>query len=191
MGPIDDDARTVGFRLVAMKELFGEVPGWDWRSWTVAEHIAFDDQADRQPPLVIISCGSRKASSREIASELYTGSYFALALRAARSLVPADRIRVLSAKHGLVPLWRQLDPYDLRLGHAGSVTDTTVKAQAKAQFITDVDDVMVLAGRDYRDLAAAVWPHARSPFLGTRGNGDQQKILAAIAADRHDRRWRE
>jgi hypothetical protein len=158
-------------------------PGWEWLTWTIADHIAFDEEPRiHRPPLVIVACGSRKSADRRRADELYTGSYTQLALRAARSIVGADRIRIASAGHGLLDLHEQVDPYNTRLGDPSAITAAEVRAQAKIRCIHDVEHVVVLAGRDYADLARAVWPRAYSPLVGTRGIGDQQRILARIAA---------
>jgi hypothetical protein len=84
--------------------------------------------------------------------------------------------------HGLVHLDTVIAPCEMRVGATGSVTADTVYEQAAAQGLVDADDVIVLAGRDYSRIAAAVWPHARTPLAGSRGIGEQQQHLARIAA---------
>ncbi|WP_236581173.1 hypothetical protein [Rhodococcus sp. T7] len=68
------------------------------------------------------------------------------------------------------------------MGEPGSVTADTVHAQAAEHGLLDAEDVIVLAGRDYSRIAAAVWPGARTPLVGSRGIGEQQQRLARIAA---------
>ncbi|MFT7022430.1 MAG: hypothetical protein ACJA07_001514 [Rhodococcus sp. (in: high G+C Gram-positive bacteria)] len=156
---------------------------WRWLEWTVAEHLAHESRSDADNiPLVVIGCGAAKAASPQRAADLYTGSYFKLALRAARAHVPDDRIRILSAKHGFLPLHRLVDPYDVRIGDSGSIAPSELKAQAKRCGLRDCGEVTVLAGRAYSDLARGVWAHARTPLKGTRGIGEQRHILARMAA---------
>lgn len=154
--------------------------GWQSMSWTVDEHIAYD-KAHPAPPLVIVGCGAQKASQAQRADKLYRSTYHRLALAAARKLVPADRIRILSARHGLLPVYAEVEPYDLRLGSSGSITAKALRSQAARTFINDVEKVVVLAGRDYCDLAMTVWAHAHRALDGTRGIGDQQQRLRRIA----------
>ncbi len=64
--------------------------------------------------IVLISCASKKVTHRAKAQDLYVSPLFSLGLRYARSLNP-NAIYVLSAKHGLVSLDKELEPYDLTL----------------------------------------------------------------------------
>lgn len=169
------DYNAEGFKVFA--------PRWSWLGWTVAQHLDHDRRPEAvRVPLVIVGCGAAKSGSKQPAAELYTGTYFKLGLRAARALVPDDRIRILSAKHGLVPLHRMIDPYDVRIGDAGAITIPELRAEAKRCGLKDCYDVTVLAGHAYANLARAVWPHVKVPLSGTRGIGDQQHVLTHIAA---------
>lgn len=161
-------------------------PGWEWLNWTVADHLAHDAATARTSrPLVVVPCGTKKASVPSPAGRLYTGSYHRLGLRAAAALTSPDDTRILSALHGLLPLHRIVEPYSLRLGQPKSVTADKLREQAAEQNLLDRPDVVLFGGRDYVDLALQVWPHARTPLVGTGGIGDQQHRLAAIAATGH------
>ena len=72
--------------------------------------------------MVIIPCGASKLSHPAPASELYTGSMFADALRTARTMTADENIRILSAKHGLVRLDHVIEPYEMKMSHKDSVT---------------------------------------------------------------------
>lgn len=61
--------------------------------------------------VVLISCVKTKATERKRCDELYLSDLFKKSLAYAHSLKP-DRIFILSAKHGLVALDQELDPYD-------------------------------------------------------------------------------
>lgn len=81
------------------------------------------------PDICIISCGSAKTRTANSAHRLYTGSYFKIQLAWARSHYPASKIRILSAKHGLLKLTDKVAPYDLRMGNPGSITAEALATQ--------------------------------------------------------------
>lgn len=182
---------------------YGPLPeraGWHWLRWTVAEHVAHDRATEAEnhsesgnpairstaaAPLVVVPCGTTKAAVPSPAGQLYLGTYHRLGLRAATALTGTDSIRILSARHGLLPLHRKIDPYNLRLGQPGAVTAEHLREQAAGQGLLDHPDVILFGGRDHVELAQQVWPHARTPLSGTRGIGDQQQRLVAIAAAGH------
>jgi hypothetical protein len=104
----------------------------------------------------LIGCAKHKATERCPARELYRGRLFQLALD--YSLRAADETFILSARHGLVTLDEELDPYDLsmhqlRLSERGFWATRVVNSlDAK---LPDLDlDVLGLAGRAYLDLLA-------------------------------------
>lgn len=161
-----------------------ERPEWEWLTWTVAEHVAFDERRtpSAEGPLVIVPCGRGKKSSTSPAGELYTGSYHRLCLRAAGALTDPSRIRILSGKHGLLELDCVVEPYEMRITDPGAVTIADVVDQAGRGGVADESEVIVLAGRDYTRIACAVWPHAVTPLAGAGGIGEQQHRLSCIAA---------
>lgn len=127
-------------------------------------------------------CGATKAAVPRPAGQLYTGGYHRLTLRAAHALTTSDNIRIVSGRHGLLPLDQVIAPYDLRLGQPGSISADHLEDQADQQGLLGHPNVVILAGRDYTRLSQQVWPHARTPLAGTRGIGEQQHRLARIAA---------
>lgn len=133
--------------------------------------------------LVVIPCGGkkRKTASFVEAATLYTGSYFRACLRAALALTTPDRVRILSAKHGLLRLDEKIAPYDLRMGNGGAISHDRLDAQATGAGLREERDVVVLAGHDYARLALFVWPHAKVPLRGVGGLGFQLKRLREIA----------
>lgn len=90
------------------------------------------------PDLCIISCGSAKTRTATSAHRLYTGSFFKLQLAWARSHYPARKIRILSAKYGLIKLTDKVAPYELRMGTPGCITAQDIAPQLphKAHIIT-------------------------------------------------------
>jgi hypothetical protein len=154
-------------------------------------------------PLVVVPCSGRKRSADPAATsprpatgslasissstwparELYVGSYFRACLAAALAITPAQRVRILSAKHGLLTLEEPVAPYELRMGDPGAVTPADVAVQAQAQGLCSGEPVLVLAGRAYASVAARVWPHAVDALAGTRGIGEQLARLAAFRTE--------
>lgn len=158
-------------------------PGWEWLNWTVADHVAHDAAAARPSnPLVVVPCGSAKEPAAAPAGRLYRGTYHRLGLRAANALTGPESVRILSARHWLLPLHTVIEPYNLRLGQPGAITAGQLREQAADQGLLDRRDVVLFGGRDYVDLARQVWPHALTPLTGTAGIGEQQQRLATIAA---------
>lgn len=80
---------------------------------------------------VIIPCGGAKQKEACAAINLYIGAYFKINLRWAQSVAPAHQIKILSAKHGLLHLYKWLGPYDLKMGQPGSVDPLAVRRQGQ------------------------------------------------------------
>ncbi|WP_280459854.1 DUF6884 domain-containing protein [Nocardia carnea] len=131
-------------------------------------------------PLVIASCGAKKAPAACAAAALYTGSYAQMCLRAAWQLADdAADIRILSARHGLLSLTTEVEPYDTRLSDFDAITAERLHDQAAAAGLL-IRPVIVLAGAEYTRLVRAVWPTAEAPLLGSRGIGEHRQRLARI-----------
>lgn len=131
-------------------------------------------------PLIVIACGASKRTQPAPAADLYTGSLFRSSLAWARSVAPDDRIRILSAKHGLVRLNQVLMPYDIRLGQADAMSPDGVHVQAADEGLLKESDVIVVGGKDYVRFARRVWPHARAPFAPDGGLIEGRPSLGAL-----------
>ncbi|PVD04500.1 hypothetical protein DBP12_03480 [Streptomyces sp. CS014] len=131
--------------------------------------------------VVIVPCSASKLDHPAPAAQFYTGSYHVQCRKAATAL--GGHILVLSALHGLVELSQVIEPYDLKAGDPGTVTTDTLHAQARRLLVAGAD-VTVLAGATYTRLAQAVWPDATTPLAGTRGIGEQKRILAQLSTTR-------
>lgn len=126
--------------------------------------------------IVVVSCGARKRDHPSKAGDLYTGPYAGAALRWARSVVPTHAIYILSAKYGLVPHDRVIEPYEMTLRDQRAVGADVIAAQAASFGVAGQTDVVVVGGRGYVELARTVWPTARAPFAGI-GMGQQMSLL--------------
>jgi len=119
--------------------------------------------------LVVTPCGRRKAPAPTQAADLYRGSYFRVCLRYARHLQPDNRIRILSALHGLVYLDQVLAPYNVMFGGPGTIRVAQIREQAAQQGLLDANPVIILGGVEYASRALPVWPHATTPPDHGRG----------------------
>jgi len=129
-------------------------------------------------PLVIVGCGRGKLDHPAPAGELYTGQQFRACMTAARALTTPDRIRILSAAHGLLDLDEVTAPYDVTLASVGAVTPYQLRADAERSGLLE-EPVILLAGAAYTHLARSVWPAAQTPLAGL-AIGKQRARLAAL-----------
>ncbi|WP_061443859.1 DUF6884 domain-containing protein [Streptomyces sp. CCM_MD2014] len=140
----------------------------------------------RPARVIVVPCGAAKLDRPASAGELYTGSFHKACRRAADALArPGTTVLVLSALHGLVPLDRVLEPYELRMGQPGSVTGDELRAQARELGVDRTAEVTVLAGSAYTAAARHVWPHAAAPLEGAGGMGYQLQRLKALREGRY------
>lgn len=65
--------------------------------------------------LTIITCGAKKRAKPAPAKDLYIGSFFKIQLEWALATNTPSRIRILSAKHGLLKLNEIVEPYSLHI----------------------------------------------------------------------------
>ncbi|MEN8214155.1 MAG: DUF6884 domain-containing protein, partial [Pseudomonadota bacterium] len=98
--------------------------------------------------IVLISCVSQKLSHRAKAKDLYVSTLFRLNLKYANSLEP-DAIYILSAKHGLLSLEQQIEPYEQTLNN---MRTAEVKEWA-SKVVAQIDEVASLEKAEFTFLA--------------------------------------
>lgn len=94
---------------------------FDWRALNNVKLPAPPASEELEPPLNpgapyalgVIACSATKLSTAAPAAQLYTGALFRLALAVAKQR--CQRVRILSAKHGVLRLDAVMEPYDLAL----------------------------------------------------------------------------
>ena len=128
--------------------------------------------------LVVIACGAAKLARPAPAADLYTGSYFRLALAAAQQLADRHSVRVLSAKHGLLRLGDVVAPYDLTLGQPGAIDADILRWQVLQRGLWSRPVLALCPGR-YARLLAAVFRDVDQPLAGL-GIGYQRQVLARL-----------
>lgn len=135
--------------------------------------------------IILISCGARKRDGIHLAKNLYIGPYFKAAYSWAATIVPDEQIFVLSALYGLVPVGTPIASYDLTLGESGCVSSSRLREQAQHLGV-EHENVVVVGGVRYVELARSVWPNAVAPF-GKGGSFPKTGIgyqLQALKASR-------
>jgi hypothetical protein len=135
--------------------------------------------------LVLISCAGKKLPYRAKAKDLYASPLFKLSLRYAYSLEP-DAIFVLSAKHGLIDLEEELEPYDLTLNDmpANDVRRWASRVLDRLRSVADLgtDQLVFLAGERYRRYLLPSISHYEVPLAGL-GIGEQLRFLKESIRD--------
>jgi Family of unknown function (DUF6884) len=130
--------------------------------------------------IVLISCVKKKRPRKAKAEHLYISPLFMGSLRYARNLKP-DSIFILSAKHGLLELDREIEPYnstlkDLPVVQVRAWADKVIE-QLKQQADLQNDHFILLAGEKYRKFLR---PHLKSVEVPLQGMsfGKQLQYLA-------------
>lgn len=127
---------------------------------------------------VIIACGSKKRTSATTARDLYIGSIFLMARRAAESTgLPWF---IMSAKYGIVSPDRVIEPYDMTYGKSRGVRPKEIREQLEA--LAAPLPIWALTPQRYTEVlrAAAGSDQVRDPLRGL-GMGYQLQTLKRIA----------
>jgi len=129
--------------------------------------------------VVLISCVSKKLPHKAKAKDLYTSTLFKLNMKYARALNP-DKIFILSAKHGLLNLEQEIEPYNQALNN---LKDKEIKIWAekvlkelKKAANLEQDEIIFLAGEKYRRYLIPHIENYKIP-LKSLGIGKQLKFL--------------
>jgi hypothetical protein len=121
--------------------------------------------------IVLISCASQKLTQRAKAKDLYVSTLFKLNLRYAQKLAP-DEILILSAKHGLLSLDQEIDPYEQSLNTMPALEvkqwADKVLDQICAKCSIEETTFIFLAGERYRKY---LLPHLRNVQIPLKGLG--------------------
>lgn len=134
--------------------------------------------------IVLISCARQKLPHRAKAKDLYISTLFKLNMKYANRLNP-DAVLILSAKHGLLDLERQIEPYELTLNNMGvneiKQWASRVLSQLKRLCTIEETEFVFLAGEKYRKYLLPHIPNAQVPLKGLR-IGEQLKKLKDLTA---------
>ncbi|MCF6177130.1 MAG: hypothetical protein L3J71_15335 [Victivallaceae bacterium] len=129
--------------------------------------------------IILISCVSQKLSQRAKAKDLYISTLFKLNRKYAEKLNP-DRIFVLSAKHGLIGMEQEIEPYEQTLNN---MPVKEVKSWAKhvvgqLKEIGSLNEIefTFLAGEKYRKFLIPHFSNYKIPLQGLRIGEQLQKL---------------
>lgn len=121
--------------------------------------------------IVLISCVSKKLDHKAKAEDLYESSLFKKNLAYARSL-KADDIYILSAKHHVLKLTDEIEPYNVTLNNMKSKErkewSTCVLNELKKVSDLGNDTFIFLAGVKYRQYLLSSITHYEIPMEGKK-----------------------
>jgi len=134
--------------------------------------------------IVLISCVSQKLSRRAKARDLYVSTLFKFNLKYAEKLKP-DNIFVLSAKHGLLSLEKEIEPYEQTLNKM-SVSEikqwaSRVLEQIKRVCSINETEFVFLAGDKYRKYLLPHVKNSQVPLEGLRIGEQLQKLKGLVS----------
>ena len=129
--------------------------------------------------IVLISCVSKKLPNKSKAQDLYISPLFRYNLEYAKSLKP-DKIFILSAKHGLLNLDEEIEPYNETLNEMNSneVKEWANSVLNELSKVCDIkkDEFIFFAGDKYRKYLISHMNNYKIPLKGL-GIGKQLKYL--------------
>jgi uncharacterized protein DUF6884 len=134
--------------------------------------------------IVLVSCVSQKLPHRSKAKDLYVSTLFRLNLEYANGLEP-DGIYVLSAKHGLLNLEQEIEPYEQTLNNmrVAEIREWASKILAQLSEVTSLEETefTFLAGDKYRKY---LLPHIKNAVIPLKGLriGEQLQRLKELTA---------
>ena len=117
---------------------------------------------------VFLSCTKEKANKRCKAKDMYMeSSLFEKSYKYAETLNP-DKIYILSAKHHLLPLSKEIDPYNVTLNDASvderkKWTETVIKQMKKAGIDFDAKTYF-FCGENYIEFLKEYFPNHKSMY---------------------------
>jgi hypothetical protein len=120
--------------------------------------------------IVLISCVSQKRDYRTKAEDMYTSPLFIKSMKYAKSILRPDKIFILSAKYDLLPLDKEIDPYNVTLVTMKR-TDRREWAKMVVSQLQNVcdrgsDTFIFLAGRKYYEDLIPHVPNHSIPMKG-------------------------
>lgn len=119
--------------------------------------------------IVLISCVKKKLDRKSTAEKIYTSSLFKKNLTYAKSLKPSG-IFILSAKHGLLKLTDEIEPYDKTLNkmRVKERKEWSKSVVDQLKLLADLknDQFTILAGDKYRKYLLTELSQVKIPLKG-------------------------
>lgn len=134
--------------------------------------------------IILIACGKLKQSRKSNVRDLYISTLFKLNLKYAEKLKP-DGIYVLSAKHGLLPLNKKIQPYNQTLNEmsVAEIKSWSEKVLREIRRVSDMEKTkyIFLAGIKYRHHLLPHMKDYKIPLKNLR-IGEQLKKLKDLTS---------
>ena len=107
-------------------------------------------------PIVFVGCGVTKMKKPCTAKKMYVGHYVQTCLAYARTFTTEDNIYILSAKYGVLPLDKVIEPYDKTLNKMSKKEKqdwrNMVIGQLNDMGINQDTPVIFICGKNYYSL---------------------------------------
>ena len=132
--------------------------------------------------IVLLSCGKSKQNHPCKAEDMYTGALFQKSLQVAKKMRP-NAIYILSAKYGLLPLNKQIVPYNVTLNAFTEAQKKNwanmVLRQLKSAGVTDKDTLIFLTGENYPKYLMRLHLNTKCPIKALK-LGEQLSLYNKI-----------
>lgn len=130
--------------------------------------------------IVFIGCGASKMKNACKAKNMYVGNYFRLCLAYAQTFTTQDNIYILSAKYGVLPLEKVIEPYNRTLNKMNKQEKQDWKDMVIKQ-LTDIGinkdvEVAFICGTNYYNLLEDYFTNYKV-LLPKQGIGIQQHFM--------------
>ena len=134
--------------------------------------------------IVLISCVSKKLLSVAKTKDLYISTLFKLNLQYAKKLEPYS-IFVLSAKYGLLPLNKEIEPYEQTLNNMRSneVKEWANRVLDQIKEVCSIDETefTFLSGKKYRKYLLPHMKNVQIPLKGLPVGKQLQRLKELIS----------
>ena len=119
--------------------------------------------------VILISCGKSKQNYPCKAKDMYIGVLFRKSLQVAEKIHP-NKILILSAKYGAIPLTKEITPYNITLNNFNEKGKKTwarkVIKQLTEAGVKKEDELIFLAGENYRKYLMEIYKNSKCPVAG-------------------------
>ena len=130
--------------------------------------------------IVFIGCGATKMKNACKARKMYVGNYVQLCLAYAQTFTTQDNIYILSAKYGVLPLEKVIEPYNKTLNNMNIEEKQDWKNMVIKQLedigINKDTEVVFICGTNYYTLLEDYFTNYKLP-LPKQGIGVQQQFM--------------
>lgn len=133
----------------------------------------------------VIPCGAAKVNETTTARELYIGSMFKDGIRTADKL--GNETFILSAKYGIIHETTLVQPYNVKMGDAGTISTHELRCQVEQMVNHGIEELDCFLPKQYfkalSTSAEGLNLKLNNHFAGTKGIGFQKAVLKSFRSD--------